>query len=145
MKLDVQGRAAYAYTGGKPFDPALPAVVLIHGAQNDHSVWALQSRALAHHGHAVLAVDLPGHGRSAGPALADVEACADWIVALLETALNAPRQAIDMVTSFSISSLAPKPSSPGPGASTQVMSYDRPEQPLVRTPMRSVMPSWPLA
>ena len=86
MRLTVQGRPAYAYTGGKAFDAALPCVVMIHGALNDHSVWGLQSRALAHHGHAVLAVDLPGHGRSAGPALADVEACADWIVALLDAA-----------------------------------------------------------
>ena len=52
MRLTVQGRAAYAYTGGKPFDAALPCVVMIHGALNDHSVWGLQSRYLAHHGRA---------------------------------------------------------------------------------------------
>jgi hypothetical protein len=39
MKLDVDGRTAYAYTGGKPFDPALPCVVFVHGALHDHSVW----------------------------------------------------------------------------------------------------------
>ncbi|MCX7659977.1 MAG: lysophospholipase, partial [Caldimonas manganoxidans] len=69
MKLSVQGRQAHVYTGGKPFDPALPCVVFIHGALHDHSVFALQTRYLAHHGHAVLAVDLPGHGGSPGPAL----------------------------------------------------------------------------
>jgi pimeloyl-ACP methyl ester carboxylesterase len=84
--LDVQGHKAYCYTGGKPFDPALPAVVFIHGAQNDHSVWALQSRYMAHHGFGVLAVDLPGHGRSSGPALASVEAMADWLLAVLDAA-----------------------------------------------------------
>ena len=83
MKLATGGREGYAYTGGKAFDPALPGVALVHGAMNDHSVWALQSRWLAHHGHAVLAVDLPGHGRSAGPALPSVEAMADWLVALI--------------------------------------------------------------
>ena len=31
MKLTVQGREAYAYTGGKPFDTGKPCVVLIHG------------------------------------------------------------------------------------------------------------------
>jgi pimeloyl-ACP methyl ester carboxylesterase len=86
MKLSVNGREAYAYTGGKPFDPTLPAVVFIHGAMNDHSVWALQTRYLAHHGHAVLAVDLPGHGRSAGPAPASVEAAAEWVIELLAAA-----------------------------------------------------------
>jgi pimeloyl-ACP methyl ester carboxylesterase len=88
--LDVQGKQAYCYTGGKPFDPALPTIVFIHGAQNDHSVWALQSRYFAHHGFGVLALDLPGHGRSSGPALTSVEAMADWLLALL-TAAGAER------------------------------------------------------
>ena len=84
MKADVHGREAYAYTGGKPLDPALPCVVFVHGALNDHSVWTLLARWFAHHGHGVLAVDLPGHGRSAGPPLADVQANADWLLALLD-------------------------------------------------------------
>lgn len=86
MIFNVNERAAYAYTGGKAFDAALPTVVFIHGAQNDHSVWGLQSRWFAHHGFGVLAVDLPGHGRSAGPALASVEQMADWLLALLDAA-----------------------------------------------------------
>lgn len=86
MLYTVNDRAAYAYGGGKAFDAALPTVVFIHGAQNDHSVWGLQSRWFAHHGYGVLAVDLPGHGRSAGPALASIEEMADWLLALLDTA-----------------------------------------------------------
>ncbi len=186
MIIDVHGAPAYAYTGGKSFDAALPAVVFIHGAQNDHSVWGLQSRYLAHHGHAVLAVDLPGHGRSGGPALRSVEAMANWLLALLaaagvtraalvghsmgslialETAHRAPDRvaklallgstfpmkvsdallgtardnepaAIDMVNLFSHSSIAQKPSCPGPGFSVmggarrlmQRMSQLNPEQ-----------------
>ncbi len=166
MKLSVEGREAYAYTGGKPFDPALPCVVFIHGAMNDHSVWTLLARWFAHHGHGVLAVDLPGHLRSEGPALASVEAMADWTLALmsaagvaraalvghsmgslvaLQMAAQAPERAthlamlgscvpmpvpqalldlaqadvlaaIDRVVMFSFSTLAAKPSYPGPGA-----------------------------
>jgi pimeloyl-ACP methyl ester carboxylesterase len=86
MDLVVDGRRAYAYTGGKAFDASLPTVVFIHGAEHDHCVWVLQSRYLAHHGRGVLAVDLPGHGRSEGPALSSVEEMADWIVALLDAA-----------------------------------------------------------
>jgi pimeloyl-ACP methyl ester carboxylesterase len=89
MELTVDGRLAYAYTGGRPFDPALPAVVLVHGGDQDHSVWGLQSRYLAHHGHGVLAVDLPGHGRSEGAPLGRIEDMADWIVALLDRAGSA--------------------------------------------------------
>lgn len=86
MLLDIDGAPAYCYTGGKSFDAALPTVLFIHGAQNDHSVWALQSRYLAHHGYGVLAVDLPGHGRSKGVAKRSVEEMADWLLAVLDAA-----------------------------------------------------------
>jgi pimeloyl-ACP methyl ester carboxylesterase len=76
----------YAYTGGRPFDAARPTVVFVHGAQHDHSVWILQSRYLAHHGYSVLALDLPGHMRSAGPALDSVEAIADRVADALRAA-----------------------------------------------------------
>lgn len=165
MKLLVDGREAYAYTGGKPFDPQLPCVVFIHGALHDHSVWTLLARWCAHHGFGVLAVDLPGHMKSAGPALASVEALADWVLqlldvagvkqaalvghsmgslvaleaasrapervnrlvmvgtaypmavspALLELSKDDPLAAIDLVTTLSYSTLAPKPGYPGPG------------------------------
>jgi pimeloyl-ACP methyl ester carboxylesterase len=166
MKLDVQGRAAYAYTGGKPWADGGRCVVFIHGALNDHSVWTLLARWYAHHGYRVLAVDQPGHGRSEGPPLPSVEALADWLLALLEaagvrrahlvghsmgslialeaaarapdradglvmvgtaypmkvsdallaTARDDPARAIAMVTAFSHSGIAAKPSYPGPGA-----------------------------
>ncbi len=165
MELIVQGRRAYAYTGGKPFDPTLPCVVFIHGALHDHSVWTLLARWFAHHGLSVLAVDQPAHGRSEGPPLPDVQALADWVLALLDaagvqqaalvghsmgslialeaaaraparvsrlvmvgtaypmkvseallnTARDTPMKAIDMVNAFSFSSIASKPSYPGPG------------------------------
>ena len=91
MYLTVLGHPTYCYTGGKPFDAAKPTIVFIHGVLNDHSVWILQTRYLAHHGFNVLALDLPGHGKSAGvnrdiaPCLS-VEAAADFILALLDAA-----------------------------------------------------------
>lgn len=165
MLFNINQHATYCYTGGKAFNPELPTAVFIHGAQNDHSVWILQTRYFAHHGFGVLAVDLPGHGRSRGPALTSVESMADWIVALLDSAkvkqaslighsmgslvaletqarapcrvskialvgsaypmkvsdalLNAAKhdepRAIDMVNIWSHSSIAHKPSCPGPG------------------------------
>lgn len=165
MNLVIDGHEAYAYTGGKPFDAALPCVVFVHGALNDHSGWTLLARWCAHHGYSVLAVDLPGHGRSAGPPPASVEAAAEGLLALLDaagvksaavvghsmgsliglemaarapgritrlvmigtaypmkvsdalltTAREQPLKAIDMVNVFSISTVAAKPSYPGPG------------------------------
>jgi pimeloyl-ACP methyl ester carboxylesterase len=165
MQLTVNNATTYCYTGGKPFDAAKPTVVFIHGVLNDHSVWILQSRYLAHHGYNVLAVDLPGHCRSAGEAPATVEVAADFIAALLdaagvkkaalvghswgslialeaaarlqarvthlvmvgtaypmkvspallETSLNDPMKALQMINVFSRSTLAAPPSALGPG------------------------------
>jgi len=86
MKLTVEGTEAFAATGGRPFDPARPALVFIHGAGMDHTVWTLQTRYFAHHGWSVLALDLPGHGGSAGPALEDVPAMAAWVLKAVQAA-----------------------------------------------------------
>jgi len=86
MELIVNGAKTYCYTGGRPFDAAKPSVVFIHGVLNDHSVWILQSRYLAHHGFNVLALDLPGHCRSAGEPPASVEAAADFVLAMMDAA-----------------------------------------------------------
>ena len=86
MDFLLNGKSAFAATGGREFDPALPCVVLIHGAGFDHTAWALHSRYFAHHGFSVLVPDLPGHGRSQGPALRTIAEMADWIAALLDAA-----------------------------------------------------------
>jgi pimeloyl-ACP methyl ester carboxylesterase len=125
----------------------------------------LQSRWFANHGYNVLALDLPGHGKSEGNAPRSVEAAADFVIALLSAAgvaqatlaghsfgsliaieaaarapqrishlallgtaapmtvspalldasLHQPHKAIDMVNTFSHSTLAPPPSALGPG------------------------------
>lgn len=165
MYITVNNEQHYAYTGGKDWVTGQPTVVMIHGVLNDHSVWILQSRYLAHHGYNVMAIDLPGHANSQGTPPASVEDAAQHVLALLDAAgiekaalvghsfgslialqtaamaparctrlamvgsaypmvvspalldasLNAPLKAIDMVNTFSHSSLAPPPSSLGPG------------------------------
>jgi pimeloyl-ACP methyl ester carboxylesterase len=86
MRVDVNGNDIFVATGGRPFDPALPCVVFLHGAGMDHTVWALLARSFAHHGRAVLAPDLPGHGRSSGAPLTSIAALADWTAALIKAA-----------------------------------------------------------
>jgi pimeloyl-ACP methyl ester carboxylesterase len=56
---------------------------MLHGVLNDHSVWILQSRYLAHHGWNVLAIDLPGHAKSGGEISVSVEDAADAVMAYL--------------------------------------------------------------
>jgi pimeloyl-ACP methyl ester carboxylesterase len=58
----------------------------VHGAGLDHSTFGLQSRYFGYHGRNVLALDLPGHGRSEGPPLPSVAAMADWVFKVLESA-----------------------------------------------------------
>jgi pimeloyl-ACP methyl ester carboxylesterase len=86
MKFKVQGHDLYAYTGGKAHRAGQPTVVFIHGVLNDHSVWILQSRYLAHHGWNVLAIDLPGHGKSEGSCPKSVQEAAEFILDMLDAA-----------------------------------------------------------
>jgi pimeloyl-ACP methyl ester carboxylesterase len=86
MELKVDGRGVYAATGGRPFDPAMPAVFFLHGAGMDHTVWQLQARWFAWHGHSVLAIDLPGHGRSDGPPISSVPELAQWLGRAMDAA-----------------------------------------------------------
>jgi pimeloyl-ACP methyl ester carboxylesterase len=84
MRCDVAGHPTYAYTGSRALDAKLPTLVFVHGAGQDHSAWALQSRYFAYHGYNVLAVDLVGHGRSGGEPLPAVESIGQWIFGLLD-------------------------------------------------------------
>jgi pimeloyl-ACP methyl ester carboxylesterase len=86
MNLTVDTRPVFAATGGKPFDRAKPVIIFIHGAGGDRTGWMSLARWAAHHGWSVLAPDLPGHGRSAGPALTSVAAMSAWIEALMRAA-----------------------------------------------------------
>ena len=86
MYLEVNHHPSYCYTGGKAFEASKPTAVFIHGVLNDHSVWTLQTRYFAHHGWNVLAVDLPGHCKSAGDPAPSVESAARFVLALLDAA-----------------------------------------------------------
>ncbi len=86
MNLKVDNRAVFATTGGTDFDPVKAAVIFLHGAGFDRTVWRLQTRWFGHHGRSVLAVDFPAHGRSDGPALTSVADMADWTAKLIAAA-----------------------------------------------------------
>ena len=86
MDIEVAGKTVHAATGGVAFDAAKPTIVFIHGAGMDHTVWALQTRYFAYNGWSVLAVDMPGHGKSAGPPLGAIEELAAWVWQLVEAA-----------------------------------------------------------
>ena len=84
MIIKVNNHQTYIYTGAKEFVAEQPTIVFVHGNGLDHTVWQLQSRYFAHHGKNVLAVDLPGHGRSEGAPLTNISAMGDWVVDVLD-------------------------------------------------------------
>lgn len=84
MELAADGRRAFCYTASHAFDPQKPTLVFVHGAGLDHSLFGLQSRYFGYHGRNVLALDLPGHGRSEGPPLPTIAAMADWVFGVLD-------------------------------------------------------------
>lgn len=90
MELEVDGQLVHAATGGvDPNGPDVtqhPAVVLIHGAGMDGTVWQNQTRFLAHRDLRAVAVDLPGHGRSGGEPLKSIEDMADWMARFVAAA-----------------------------------------------------------
>jgi pimeloyl-ACP methyl ester carboxylesterase len=84
MQISVNDVDTFIATGGRDFDPSLPAMIFLHGAGMDRSAWALHSRWFAHHGFAVMAPDFPGHGHSSGSPLTTIADMSDWTGALIK-------------------------------------------------------------
>ncbi len=82
MRLLVDGAEVFVGQGGGHGDGR--AILFLHGAGMDHTVWTLPARYFARHGYRVIAPDLPAHGRSAGMALTSIEAMANWGWRLLD-------------------------------------------------------------
>ena len=87
MKLQINNEEVYVASGNREPDPECDSVIFIHGTGQDHTIWVLPTRYFARHGKNVLAIDLPGHGRSGGAPLESIEDMADWvIIAVLDAA-----------------------------------------------------------
>ncbi len=84
MWYEVDGNRVFASHGsGSAMERP---ILFVHGAGMDHSIWVMPARHFARHGRRVLAVDLPGHGRSEGSAATRIEDYADWTARLLDAA-----------------------------------------------------------
>ena len=83
MIFELDGQPVFA-AGRLVAGNGAPPVVLIHGAAMDHTVWVYHTRYFMHIGRGVIALDLPGHGRSGGEPLTTIEAMADWVLRCLD-------------------------------------------------------------
>jgi pimeloyl-ACP methyl ester carboxylesterase len=81
MQLESKN-VGYSSGSGDPAADA-PAIFFVHGAGMDHTVWVMPARYFARHGYRVMAIDLPGHGKSDGPALDSIDDMADWLLSLI--------------------------------------------------------------
>jgi pimeloyl-ACP methyl ester carboxylesterase len=89
LTTSVDGRKVHARAAGEMGNGAAP-VVFVHGVGVDGSVWDPQVTGIAAAGFRTMAVDLPGHGASEGPALHTIEDLAVWTAGFLD-AVDVPR------------------------------------------------------
>lgn len=84
MRIEINGNEVFYGTGsGTPSDAA-NTLIFVHGAGFDHTIWVMPARYFARHGWRVVALDLPGHGRSQGQALTSIAQMADWLAQVID-------------------------------------------------------------
>lgn len=66
-----------------PKKDSKPTLVLVHGSGGSAQRWNYQRAYFSRKGYEVLAVDLPGHGRTPGPGRREISAYADYVEDLL--------------------------------------------------------------
>ena len=113
MDITLDTKTVRYANGGCEHDPALPGVVLVHGAGMNRTVFQLQTRYLAHHGYRVAAIDLPGHGGSEGPAIETVPEMGAWLADVIVALDMGPAHVIghSMGTFIGIEAAAQRPES----------------------------------
>ena len=84
MEIKVDQKNVHYSDGGRKKRRGEAAVILIHGAGMDRTVWQLQTRKIAFMGRQAIAVDLPGHGRSEGPPLQSITEMSHWIISFMD-------------------------------------------------------------
>lgn len=84
MKIQIGGKDIGFSNGSGQASEGAPAIFFLHGAGMDSTVWVMPARYFARHGYRVMALDLPGHGKSDGPALDSVDDMADWLGRLID-------------------------------------------------------------
>lgn len=72
-----------------PVEQPHASIVFVHGSGGDNGCWHLQMNALAKQGIATVALDLPGHGQSQGPACKSIGQSASFVLDFVSS-LNLP-------------------------------------------------------
>lgn len=75
---DIEGRRIACWVNSGGFLPDRKTLVFIHGSGGDHTNWMRQYLPLQQEFN-IVALDLPGHGRSEGPGEREVAAYGEWV------------------------------------------------------------------
>jgi pimeloyl-ACP methyl ester carboxylesterase len=67
----------------RPYDPALPGLLCVHGAGGQGQLFRAQLAGLSRVAN-VAAVDLPGHGQTPGPSYESIQDYASWLADFIE-------------------------------------------------------------
>ena len=90
MILQALERAGIGFEAGfKNFKANRPTLLMIHGAGGSAQVWRNQVHLLKSSLN-TLAIDLPGHGKTAGSAKNAIDGYAQWLTESLETFFPEP-------------------------------------------------------
>ena len=84
MFATVDGHQTFYSTGKREPVAGQPSVIFIHGTALDNTTWTLYTRYYARRGYNAYAVDLPGHGHSAGDSASSIEEKGAWIARFME-------------------------------------------------------------
>ncbi len=80
---DIGGRRIACWINNGGLQRGRRALVFIHGSGGDHTNWIQQYTPLKT-AYAIVALDLPGHGQSAGPGERSVAAYCGWVKRILD-------------------------------------------------------------
>ncbi len=80
---EVNGLKMACWASQRPWEAAKKTLVFIHGSGGDHTVWLHQCTRLKN-AFNIVALDLPGHGRSEGRGERDVAVYVEWVRQILE-------------------------------------------------------------
>ncbi len=88
--FNIESTKIACWINSSDFGAHKQSLIFIHGSGGDHSLWSLQYAKLHKH-YNIVAVDLPGHGRSKGSGENDVGNYCLWVRKLLDVLrLNNP-------------------------------------------------------
>lgn len=81
--FNVESSKIACWVNSSNFGAHEQSLIFIHGSGGDHSAWSHQYARLHKH-YNILAIDLPGHGRSKGSGESDIESYCLWVKKLLD-------------------------------------------------------------